>query len=147
MDKYKIYSKIKRKLNQQTDTVTSVCRGYLQTKTEWNLQPVLVFPDTETNYNRKRNLLKSVTYQYRTQERTYRMPAINPDYSKYFFKITQHSWKSSDFTKFSRGRNWESSYSMKWLLVVRTASILDLNLLQAFTTVSLSRDPTSAFIF
>ena len=35
---------------------------------------------------------------------------------------------------------------MKWLLAVRTASILDLNLL-AFATVSLSRDPTSAFIF
>jgi hypothetical protein len=36
---------------------------------------------------------------------------------------------------------------MKWLLAVRTASILDLNLLQAFATVSLSKDPTSAFIF
>ncbi len=35
---------------------------------------------------------------------------------------------------------------MNLLLVVKTASILDLNLLQAFTTVSLSRDPASAFI-
>jgi hypothetical protein len=80
----------------------------------------------------------------------YRVAAINPEFSKYFLKITQHSWKSSDFfkvKKISRGGNWESSYSMKWLLFVRTASILDLNLLQAFTMVSLSRDPTSAFIF
>ena len=36
---------------------------------------------------------------------------------------------------------------MIWLVLVRTASILDLNLLQASTTVCLSRDPTSTFIF
>ena len=34
---------------------------------------------------------------------------------------------------------------MKWLFAVTTASIQDLNLLQAFPMVSLSRDPTSAF--
>ncbi len=36
---------------------------------------------------------------------------------------------------------------MKWLSVETTASILGLNLYQAFATVSLSRDPISAFIF
>jgi hypothetical protein len=36
---------------------------------------------------------------------------------------------------------------MKWLFAVTTASIQDLNLLQAFPMVSLSRDPISTFIF
>jgi hypothetical protein len=36
---------------------------------------------------------------------------------------------------------------VKWLLAVRAASIMELNLLQAFAVVSLSREPTSAFIF
>ena len=36
---------------------------------------------------------------------------------------------------------------MIWLLAVRAVSILDLNLLQAFAMVSLSREPTSTFIF
>jgi hypothetical protein len=36
---------------------------------------------------------------------------------------------------------------MKWLSAGMTASILDLDLKQAFATVSLSRDPITAFIF
>ncbi len=36
---------------------------------------------------------------------------------------------------------------MKWLLAVTTSLILDLNLKQAIATVSMSRDPVTAFIF
>ncbi len=47
----------------------------------------------------------------------------------------------------SRGTIWVSNYSRKWLLAVMKALILDLNLLQALAMVSLSRNPTSTFIF
>jgi hypothetical protein len=47
----------------------------------------------------------------------------------------------------SRETYWQSKYSIKLPSDVKTSSILDLKLVQAFARVSLPKDPITSFIF
>ncbi len=64
--------------------------------------------------------------------------------------MTQHSWKPYNFIKLKqvdRETYWESIYWIKLPSASTISSIQDLNLLQAFDTVLLARDPTTSLIF
>ncbi len=59
-------------------------------------------------------------------------------------KIIRFYWSKK---KISRYTYWESTYSIKLPSAVKTTSILDLKLVQAFARVFLARDPITSFIF
>jgi hypothetical protein len=77
--------------------------------------------------------------------------AINPEFYKYFLKLTQHSWKSSDFIKIKthKQRNILRIGLFNEIAVSSDDSLteLDLNLLQAMATGSLSMDSITSMIF